>query len=82
MRFLIVGYSSIVARRALPALLRLPGIRAVDIASRRPLQRTSLPENWSGRTYGDYQEAISASQADVVYVSPSWPVTISVSVVP
>jgi predicted dehydrogenase len=69
MRFLIVGNSSIVARRALPALLQLPGVQSVDIASRRPLQHSSLPENWNGRIYDDYREAITDSQADVVYVS-------------
>ena len=69
MRFLIVGYSSIVVRRALSALLQLPEIESVDIASRRPVQRSRFPENWSGRTYDDYREAISDSRADVVYVS-------------
>ena len=66
MRFLIVGNSSIVARRALPALLQLPGVQSVDIASRRPLQHSSLPENWNGRIYDDYREAITDSQADMV----------------
>lgn len=69
MRFLIVGFSSIVARRALPALLQLPDVESIDIASRRPLERTSLPDNWSGKIYDDYREAISNSQAEVVYVS-------------
>ncbi len=69
MRFLIIGFSSIVARRALPALLQLPNVESIDIASRRPLVRTSLPEHWHGRIYDDYSVAILDSQADVVYVS-------------
>ena len=69
MRFLIVGNSSIAARRALPALLQLSGVESVDIASRRPLQPASLPHNWNGRIYHDYQTAILESQADVVYIS-------------
>lgn len=69
MRFLIIGHSSIVSRRALPALLAQPGIQSVDIASRRPLQHALMPSNWTGRIFGDYREAISESQADVIYVS-------------
>ena len=69
MRFLILGNSSIVARRALPALLQISGVQSIDIASRRPLLQASLPETWNGTIYDDYREAITDSQADVVYIS-------------
>ena len=69
MRFLIVGYSSIVARRALAALVRSPEVESVDIASRRGAQGASFPESWTGRIYDDYGDAISCSDADVVYIS-------------
>ena len=37
MRALILGLGSIAQRRVLPALASLPGITAIDIASRRPV---------------------------------------------
>lgn len=69
MQFLIVGYSSIVARRALPALLQLPEVQSVDIATRHSPQGVSFPENWEGRVYHDYQRALDESPAEIAYIS-------------
>jgi len=67
MRVLILGLSSIARRRVLPALARLAGVDAVDIASRGK----SAPESWDkkGRFFADYDEAVAASDAELVYVS-------------
>jgi len=69
MRTLLIGYSSIAQRRALPALLSIPEIQGIDIASRRKLENSDLPKDWTGRIYDDYQRAIDDSDAELVYVS-------------
>lgn len=63
---LVLGWSSIVQRRVLPALLGL-GVGRVDIASatRQPV----LPESAAGERFSSYADALNASQAPIVYVS-------------
>jgi predicted dehydrogenase len=68
-KILIVGYSSVVKRRMLQALLLLPKVERVDIASRHGVQADDLPANWDGDLYTDYTLALERSQADLVYIS-------------
>lgn len=68
MRVLILGYSSIVKRRVLQALLSV-GVKAVDIASCSNSQSIVFPEGLSGVVFSNYSEALRHSQADMVYVS-------------
>ena len=67
MKLLILGLSSIVTRRVLPAAASLDEITAIDIASicRHP------PETWpkQGNFYRSYVDALSCSSADIVYIS-------------
>jgi predicted dehydrogenase len=67
MRVLIIGLSSIVERRVLPALAGLPEYTRVDIASRSK----PAPADWpkKGQFHGDYTQALNRSEADLVYVS-------------
>jgi dTDP-3,4-didehydro-2,6-dideoxy-alpha-D-glucose 3-reductase len=67
MHLLIIGLSSIVQRRVLPALASLPVVTAVDIASRSK----PAPADWHprGAFYDDYELALERSQADLIYVS-------------
>lgn len=67
MRLLILGYSSIVERRVLPAAANVAAIEEISIASKsRP-----APDAWpkQGRFYDDYETALRESRADVVYLS-------------
>lgn len=69
MKVLILGYSSIVSRRVLPALMALPGIERIDIASRRPREQATLPATWQGGWYQGYETGLAESPADLVYIS-------------
>jgi predicted dehydrogenase len=69
MKVLILGYSNIVARLALPALLQTRGVDRVEIASRRRLEGSDLPADFTGDLHVGYAEALEASDADLVYVS-------------
>ena len=69
MDVLILGLSSIVSRRALPALRALPRVGRIDLATRKasdPAVRASWED---GEIYADYAEALSHSSAELVYVS-------------
>lgn len=67
MHVLIIGLSSIVQRRVLPALAILPAVERVDIASRSK----PAPANWrkAGSFFSDYTDALAKSGADLVYIS-------------
>ncbi|MFN3930145.1 MAG: Gfo/Idh/MocA family protein [Brevundimonas sp.] len=67
MHVLLIGFSSIGARRVIPALADMDGITSIDIAS---VSKAS-PQTWPkrGEWFGDYAHALSASRADLVYVS-------------
>jgi predicted dehydrogenase len=67
MRLLILGYSSIVERRVLPAAAKVGGIETISIASRsRP-----KPAGWAkqGRFFDDYEAALRGSDCNLVYLS-------------
>ncbi|MEM7354739.1 MAG: Gfo/Idh/MocA family oxidoreductase [Acidobacteriota bacterium] len=69
MKVLCLGFSRIVQRRVLPALESLAAIDGIDIASRRG---APPPEHRSARVedcFADFQQALDASRAEVVYVS-------------
>lgn len=67
MRLLILGYSSIVERRVLPAAAKVGRIATVSIASKsRP-----EPDDWpkQGLFFDDYEAALRESDCDLVYLS-------------
>jgi dTDP-3,4-didehydro-2,6-dideoxy-alpha-D-glucose 3-reductase len=66
-KILIVGYSSIVQRRVVPALSRIAEIDQIDIASLSKALDADLPK--AGQHFTDYAEALRQSSAQCVYVS-------------
>ncbi|MBR1277675.1 Gfo/Idh/MocA family protein [Bradyrhizobium sp. AUGA SZCCT0283] len=67
MRLLILGYSSIVERRVIPAAAKVEAIAQISIASKSRPQ----PEGWpkQGRFFNDYAAALRDSDSDLVYLS-------------
>jgi predicted dehydrogenase len=67
MRLLFMGLSSIVQRRVMPAAAAVGDITEISIAS----QSRPPPQTWpkAGRFFTDYQAALQASGADIVYLS-------------
>lgn len=65
----MLGLSRIAKRRVLPALAALPQIEVVDVASRSSRTVIAVPERLRGHLYSDYEEALTASRADLVYVT-------------
>jgi predicted dehydrogenase len=67
MRLLILGYSSIVERRVMPAAAKVGAIEEISIASRsRP-----RPGDWpkQGLFFDDYEAALRDDDCDLVYLS-------------
>ena len=69
MNLLIIGYSNIVRRRVIPAVLQTPSITTIDVASRSSASNVTLPDNCKGNIFTNYDEALSKSTADLVYIS-------------
>ncbi|RKY32720.1 MAG: hypothetical protein DRP74_01910 [Candidatus Omnitrophota bacterium] len=69
MRILILGYSKIVRKRVLPALLKIPEISSIDIASESCAAKVSLEHKSKGAIYDDYDKAFSESRAQLIYIS-------------
>lgn len=67
MHALIIGLGSIAQRRVLPALGALPGIDAIDIASRSKEPPAAWPKQ--GAFFRDYAQALAQSPAQLVYIS-------------
>lgn len=68
MRLLILGYSSIVQRRVLPAAAKTAAIDEISIASRsRPDPNEGWPKR--GGFFTDYAAALRESGAEIVYLS-------------
>jgi dTDP-3,4-didehydro-2,6-dideoxy-alpha-D-glucose 3-reductase len=67
MRLLILGYSSIVERRVIPAAAKVAAIDEISIASKSRPQ----PESWpkAGRFFRDYETALREAKSDIVYLS-------------
>lgn len=68
MKALLVGCSAIAARRAVPALMRLPGIAGIDAASRRGIEAAQEAVQ-EGTAYDSPEDALAQSDAELVYVS-------------
>lgn len=70
MRVLLIGYSRIAQKRALPALHALPAVQ-IDIATQRLLDPAHLRAQHPklNAVYFDYAQALRESNADLVYVS-------------
>ena len=69
MDILILGFSNIVKRRVLPALVDLGSVSRIDIASMHGVDRAQLPATWKGDLYDDYATALKNSNARLVYIS-------------
>jgi len=69
MEILIIGYSSIAKRRVIPALLSLPNIEKIHLATHQHPINNIIPLEKQGNLYHDYGKAISECKAGLVYVS-------------
>jgi NDP-hexose-3-ketoreductase len=67
MRLLLLGYSSIVQRRVLPAAAKVDAIDEISIATKSRPQPLAWPK--AGRFFSDYETALRESDADIVYLS-------------
>jgi dTDP-3,4-didehydro-2,6-dideoxy-alpha-D-glucose 3-reductase len=67
MRLLIIGFSSIVERRVIPAAAAVAAIGEISIASKSRKPPASWPKQ--GRFFPDYERALCESGADIVYLS-------------
>ena len=67
MRLLILGYSSIVERRVIPAVAKVEAITQISIASRGRPQPNGWPKQ--GRFFNDYAAALRDHDSDLVYLS-------------
>lgn len=66
---LILGLSSIVTRRVLPALKAMTGIHRIDVATAKAADR-AIRDSWvHGDIWEDYSKALDSSSAQLVYVS-------------
>jgi len=67
MRLLILGYSSIVERRVMPAAAKVGRIEQISIASKS----RARPDGWpkQGLFFDDYEAALRGSDCDLVYLS-------------
>jgi dTDP-3,4-didehydro-2,6-dideoxy-alpha-D-glucose 3-reductase len=69
MRILIIGYSKIVQSRVLPALLKMPDVISIDIASQSSLVTASAAKKQFRNIFHNYETAMKESKADLVYIS-------------
>jgi NDP-hexose-3-ketoreductase len=69
MDVLIVGLSSIVTRRVLPALKSLSQVGRIDVATKKGADPSTRRDWTHGDVYQDYAEAIRRTPAELVYVS-------------
>lgn len=69
MHILFIGYSRIVQKRVLPALVHVSSIKRIDIASRSSTSNIFLPDSCEGEVFDNYDIALSESRADIVYIS-------------
>ncbi len=69
MDVLLIGYSSIVRKRVIPALMRTPGIGAIHVASSRGTATVDIPPDKRGYVFPEYGTALSELPPCVAYVS-------------
>src|SRR6185312_13863356 len=67
MRLLILGYSSIVERRVIPAAAKVEAVAEISIASKSRPQPGGWPKQ--GRFFNDYAAALRDGDSDLVYLS-------------
>jgi|GEM_PF-506144 len=66
---LLIGVSSLVRRRVLPALLTLERVGNIHVASRRPLEASLVPPDRLGGYWQSYDEALRECPPCLAYVS-------------
>jgi dTDP-3,4-didehydro-2,6-dideoxy-alpha-D-glucose 3-reductase len=69
MNVLIIGFSSIVRRKVLPALLSLPEVERIHLASTKSHGIEEIPLEKRGTRYGGYGQAVAECQPCLAYVS-------------
>ena len=69
MHVLIIGYSAIVKKRVIPALAQISDVVNIDIASQSSRSEIRLVGTFEGQFFGNYEEALTESKANLVYVS-------------
>jgi NDP-hexose-3-ketoreductase len=69
MDVLILGYSSIVRRRVLPALISLAQVERIHIASRKGFSGKGIPNAKRGRVFNEYRPALEECCPCLCYVS-------------
>ena len=69
MNVLVIGYSSLVRRRILPALVSLPQIGEIYLASRRVISEDSIPTKNRGGIIQGYAKALDQCTPCLAYVS-------------
>jgi len=69
MHILLIGYSTLVQKRVLPALQKIKLVDSIDIASRSSAPGLLAEAAYNGTVFNDYADAISKSKADLVYIS-------------
>ena len=66
---LLIGASSLVRRRVLPALLTLERVGSIHVASRKPLEASLVPPDRLGGCWQSYNEALRECPPCLAYVS-------------
>lgn len=66
---LILGYSSIVKRRVLPALISLPQVEKIHIASRKGFPGEMIPPGKQGKVFQDYETSLADCPPCLCYIS-------------
>jgi predicted dehydrogenase len=69
MDVLILGYSSIVKRRVLPALISLAQVERIHVASRKGFSGEGIPHGKRGRVFNEYGTALEECCPCLCYVS-------------
>lgn len=69
MDVLLIGVSSLVRRRVLPALLKIDRVAKIHVASRRPLDASLIPRERLGRCWRSYDAALQECAPCLAYVS-------------
>jgi dTDP-3,4-didehydro-2,6-dideoxy-alpha-D-glucose 3-reductase len=69
MHILLIGYSALVQKRVLPALQKMALVDSIDIASRGAGSGVLDAASCNGMVFNDYADALSRSNADLVYIS-------------
>lgn len=69
MDVLVVGVSSIVIRRVIPALARLDDVSRIHLASRRAVDSSILPPQKRGQVFESYESGLAKLAGGLAYIS-------------